>query len=71
MATRYVLIEDATVVRSTEKAGLFKIDGKEYWIPWSQVHDDSVDRDGSTGNLWITEWIAGEKGLEGQEDDES
>jgi hypothetical protein len=70
MATRYVLIEDATVVRSTDKAGLFRIDGEEYWIPWSQVRDDSVDRDGATGNLWITEWIAGEKGLEGQEDEE-
>lgn len=70
MATRYVLIEDATVVRSTDKAGLFEIDGEEYWIPWSQVRDDSVDRDGDTGDLWITEWIAGEKGLEGQEDEE-
>lgn len=63
----WILIDEAKLIRSSDKAGLYAIDGAEYWIPWSQIHEDSVDKDGDTGELWITEWIACEKGIEGEE----
>lgn len=59
----WVEFEDVEVLRSTDKAGHFLIDGEEYWIPWSQVDDNSVDGDGEVGTLIITEWIAEQKGL--------
>ncbi|MBR9800280.1 hypothetical protein GYB59_00640 [bacterium] len=58
-----VEFEDVLLRRSTGKAGLFLIEGEEFWIPWSQVLDGSVDKDGETGDLFITEWIAEQKGL--------
>lgn len=67
MSRIWILIDDATLVRSSPKAGLYKINGEEHWLPWSQVHEDSVDKDGESGELWITEWIAGEKGIDGEE----
>ena len=58
-----VEFEDVTLEASTDKAGLFVIDGEDVWIPWSQVQDGSVDKDGETGTLIITEWIAEQKNL--------
>lgn len=59
----YIEIEDAKLIRSTPKAGLYQIDGEEHWIPWSQINEGSVDRDGETGSIYISEWIAEQKGL--------
>lgn len=69
MAKVWVLVSEVTLVRSTDKAGLYKIDGTEHWIPWSQIREDSVDKDGETGDLWITEWIADQKEIEGEEEE--
>lgn len=69
MAKVWVLVSEVTLVRSTDKAGLYKIEGKEHWIPWSQIREDSVDKDGETGDLWITEWIADQKEIEGEEEE--
>lgn len=61
-----VRFEDAVCKAQTDKAILVEIDGVEYWIPKSQIHDDSeVFDDGQhkEGALVITEWIAAQKGL--------
>jgi len=71
MSKIWILVSDATLIRSSDKAGLYKIDGDEYWIPWSQIRDDSVDRDGESGDLWITEWIADQKEIEGDDEEEA
>jgi hypothetical protein len=40
------------------------IDGVLYWIPQSQVDDDSeIWENGQEGTLVVSEWIAKEKGL--------
>ena len=71
MSRSWVLIEDATCVKTTDKAGLFKTPGQEdAWIPWSQIRGDSVDKDGETGDLWISSWIADEKGIDGDDEEE-
>jgi len=58
--------EDVTCHHETEKAIFVKIDGQEYIIPKSQVSDDSeVYKEGTSGKLVITVWIAEKKGLKG------
>lgn len=57
---------EAVCKRETPKALLCEIDGDTYWIPKSQIHDDSEVYDAgenSEGTLVITEWIATQKGL--------
>jgi len=64
MAKINVTIEDVLCKASTDKAILAVIEGKEYWIPQSQIDDDSeVWGGGDEGTLVITEWIAMEKGI--------
>ncbi len=59
-----VEIEDVEVKKETEKALLCLIDGKELWIPKSQIDDDSeVFEEGHYGTLIITQWIAEQKEL--------
>jgi len=66
-----VLIESVTLIRSTDKAGLYRdSEGEEFWIPWIQLRDDSVDRDGQTGDIRIPLWLAEEKGLEYSEEED-
>ena len=53
-------------LKETDAALLCDINGKEIWIPKSQVDDDfevydAVDH--NEGTLVISEWIATEKGL--------
>ena len=64
-----VAVEDVTLVRSTVKAGLYRTpDGSEYWIPFSQISEDSVDKDGTSGTLWIPRWLAEEKDMDYDEE---
>jgi hypothetical protein len=57
-------IADVTCLKDTDKAILVEIDGEEYWIPQSQVDDDSeVYQEGDKGVLVISHWIAVQKGL--------
>ncbi len=59
-----VEFKGVTVLRESEKAILCVVDGEEYWIPKSQIHDDSeVYEDGTEGTLVVSEWIAREKNL--------
>lgn len=56
--------EDVTVIRETDAALLVDVDGKEVWIPKSQIDDDSeVYKAGTDGTLIVSEWIAKEKRL--------
>lgn len=51
-------------IDDTDKALLCVIDGKKYWIPKSQIDEDSeVYKKGTDGTLIIPEWLATEKGL--------
>lgn len=59
-----VTFEKVTVVRETDNALLVDIEGKEHWIPKSQIDDDSeVYALGTDGDLVVSEWIALQKGL--------
>lgn len=51
-------------IRSTEKALLVDIDGRgEVWLPFSQIHADSeVFEDRHEGEVYVTEWLATQKG---------
>ncbi len=59
-----VRLDDVVCKHSSDDAILVVIEGDEYWIPNSQVHDDSeVWRKGDEGELVITDWWAEKKGL--------
>jgi len=61
----YIEFENAELIRQTEMAGLFEIEDQgQFWIPWSQVSEDSIDRDGQVGSLFLTEWICAKKEIE-------
>jgi hypothetical protein len=56
--------EGAEAIKETAMALLCEIDGKQVWIPKSQIDDDSeVWEEGQSGELIINEWLAKEKGL--------
>lgn len=57
-----------SVQRTTNDAVLVvDCDGDEYWIPKSQICEESdinnISEDGEEGDLVIPEWLAIEKGL--------
>jgi len=59
-----VEFDDVTATVETDKALLCVIDGKNHWIPKSQIHDDSfVFQKGHVGKLVITDWMAERLGL--------
>lgn len=59
-----VSIDNVFCKTETPKALLVVIDGDEYWIPQSQIDDDSeVYRQDDKGTLVISEWIAEQKGI--------
>ncbi len=56
-------IEIAVEVKARTDKALLVFDGKtECWIPRSQISDYSGDED-SPETIFISEWLAGEKGL--------
>lgn len=64
-ASRYIHLEDVSVVKETEKAFLLRLDDDtEHWIPKNQIADWEDLEEGETGRtVSITEWIAGQKGI--------
>lgn len=51
-------------VKETDDALLCRIDGKEVWIPQSQIEEDSeVWKEGDYGTLYISDWFAEKEGL--------
>lgn len=64
MAGATAEFENVKCIKVTPNAILCAIDGKEIWIPQSQVDDASeVFSVGDEGTLIVTEWIAIQKGL--------
>jgi endo-beta-N-acetylglucosaminidase D len=59
-----VEFEDIKAEAETEKAILVEIEGDKYWVPKSQVHEDSeVNEKGDEGILITTRWWAEKEGL--------
>lgn len=59
-----VSIDDVVCKAATDKAILVVIEGEEYWIPQSQIDDDSeVWKKDDEGTLVISDWIAEQKGI--------
>jgi len=56
----------AKVVKETDFALLVSLDaddGREYWVPKSQIHDDSeVFKEGQVGDIIVSSWYAEQKG---------
>lgn len=57
-SSEHVRIPEATLIRQTEKAGLFEIEDEEIWLPWSQVEDSGPAKNGDTGPLYVPRWLA-------------
>lgn len=65
MNFRQTVSVDASCIAETDLAILVDIEGEEFWIPKSQVHDDSeVYQEGDEGLLVISKWIAEKEGIE-------
>lgn len=59
-----VEIEVELVTAETDKAILCLVDGREHWIPKSQIDEESlVKSKGDDGKLVIPEWLAIDKNL--------
>ncbi len=54
-----ITVDEVKIV--TEKAMLVPVNGTDHWLPKSQC--DNLMDVGSSGELLITEWIGGQKGL--------
>ena len=60
-----VEVANVTLKRSSPKAGLYVLeDGAEHWLPFSQVAEGSVDKDGTTGTLYIPRWLAEDREID-------
>lgn len=62
-----VTLEEVCVVRRTESSLLVEYEGEEFFIPFSEISDESeITEDsepGDTGELIIPEWLAEDRGL--------
>ena len=57
-------LEDIEVIKETAKALLVDFEDESYWIPKSQVDDDSeVWKMGQKGDMIITHWITSQMGF--------
>ena len=56
-----LLTIECKILRSTAGAVLIDCDGKEVWVPRSQIY--STDNDGRFDILEVTEWLAMKKGM--------
>lgn len=60
----YVEFDGISCEQESTAAILVRIYGYSFWIPKSQIHDDSeVYKKGTEGTLIVSEWIAIQKGL--------
>ncbi len=57
-------IDGCRAIKETEMAILVEYENEEFWIPKSQISEDSeVTEKDDEGVLAIPEWLADEKGL--------
>ena len=60
--SKTVELYDVTSIKESRLAIYVEYDGETYWIPKSQIHDDSeVYTNDQEGTLVIPEWLAIEK----------
>lgn len=63
--SRWVLLEDVTILKETDAAFLVELeDERQEWLPKSQIADPDDYNVGDVCDLSITEWIAHEKEIE-------
>lgn len=56
--------EEISVLKETEKAILVEIEGEEFWVPKSVIHEDSeVFEENTEGTLIVKLWWAEKNGL--------
>ena len=61
---KFLEFECMHVEKETEKALQVLISNETFWVPKSQIAEDSeVTSEGQSGVIKLSEWIAGEKGL--------
>lgn len=62
---KYVNVRVDLVKRETEAAFLFVHDDEEYWVPKSQINNDTPEIwEGQTNiDVEIAKWLADEKGI--------
>jgi hypothetical protein len=61
----WVRVDYDEIKAATEKAVLLEIDGEDVWMPTSQIDADYSNEVGEgAGHMFVTEWIAKQKGFE-------
>lgn len=64
----YVHVTVEKVERETASAFLLRIDGEQHWVPRSQIADpDTYEAGDQDVTVSLTEWIARQKGIEGDD----
>lgn len=58
-----VTLENVTLGKETEKAILATIEGTDYWMPLSQVHEIARSKNKGCDKLVVSKWIAEQKNL--------
>ena len=59
-----VQVPDVIALKETEAALLVEIEGEEFWVPKSQIDDDSeVYKENTEGTLVIPLWLAEKMGI--------
>lgn len=60
----HILIDFNKIIKETDKALLVRFNGRQDWVPKTQIADARDYREGDVdGMISLTEWIANEKGL--------
>lgn len=58
-----VTLKGVTIGKETEKAVLVTINGKEHWMPLSQITSITRTKTAGGDTIVVSAWIAKEKGL--------
>lgn len=67
-ASNWVHVTVEKVERETDAAFLLLIDGQQHWVPKSQISDpDVLDAGDEDVTVSLTEWIADQKGIDGDD----
>ena len=64
---RKVRIEDAVVIRETEKAYLVQVDGFQDWLPKSMISIEEKETEERRIEIVLPEWLADQSGFEHEE----
>lgn len=60
----WVHLDFDEILKETEKAFLVRIEGEDFWIPFSQISDyEDYCVGDQDGVMSVSEWLAREKGL--------